>query len=488
MKPIVLIHGYSSEGKDNTFAQIYGTLPDDLRQWVGADQVKELDLSRWISLNDGIALDDISLAMNRALSAECPELLTAGFQVIIHSTGALVVRNWIKKFSPKPCPIDNLIHLAGANFGSGLAHIGKGQLARWGRQLALGTNCGYRVLTELEFGSSKTLDLHLHFLQEGSRMYEDYQVQEFCLIGSQIPTALRLLPIRYTKEDSSDCTVRTASGNLNFTHLTIKSRPEAIAEAQAPHQKLMTDRLAGKRIMDTNYELHHSSTEDQERLAIPFAVVYETAHFSDKIGIVTGSQNRNEVMPLIKAALDTPYDRGTYANTGKVFAKAHANTFLQAAKLKWRITEWNQQAQYEGHAQIIFRLRDQNGEPVEHFDIFLNSKPEKNKPQVKLETLIEDKHLNQQDKGTITFYLRTQKFCNKESNIFAEQLSNIAPLDLEITGHEPLSNDISYLPINIRLSPEQIRATVKTFQTTVVDVILLRLPSAKVFEIRKQTR
>jgi len=180
MIPILLIHGYSSEGKDSTVSDIYGSLPDSLKSHYKEDAVIDLNLSRWISLNNGISLDDVSFAMERALrSPDYQHLIKSGFNVIIHSTGALVVRNWIRLYSPKPSPIDHIVHLAGANFGSGLAHIGKGQLARWGRQIIGGTGSGVKVLNELEFGSCKTLDLHLGFLKPGHRIYDDYKIQEF---------------------------------------------------------------------------------------------------------------------------------------------------------------------------------------------------------------------------------------------------------------------------------------------------------------------
>ena len=122
MDPIVLIHGYSAESKDTTsdsIAGIYGTLPDALRKRYGAPNFVVINLGRYISLEDGITIDDISRAFDRALRTDHPELLQRRFHVIIHSTGALVIRNWIRKFSPKPSPIGNLIYLAGANFGSG---------------------------------------------------------------------------------------------------------------------------------------------------------------------------------------------------------------------------------------------------------------------------------------------------------------------------------------------------------------------------------
>ncbi|MCZ6665429.1 MAG: hypothetical protein O7B81_08990, partial [Gammaproteobacteria bacterium] len=69
MLPIVLIHGYSSEGKNTKVQDIYGNLPDELRDAFGDGSVVEIDLARWVSLNDGIAIDDVSFALDRALTS-----------------------------------------------------------------------------------------------------------------------------------------------------------------------------------------------------------------------------------------------------------------------------------------------------------------------------------------------------------------------------------------------------------------------------------
>ena len=49
-----------------------------------------------------------------------------------NSTGALVVRNWLRRHSPRPSPIERLIYLAGANFGSGWAHVGRSPVGQVG--------------------------------------------------------------------------------------------------------------------------------------------------------------------------------------------------------------------------------------------------------------------------------------------------------------------------------------------------------------------
>jgi hypothetical protein len=486
MKPILLIHGYSSEGADTQAPDIYKGFIRELRQLFGAHAVTELDLSRWISLNDGICIDDVSFAMDRALNSDYPHLLASGFNVVIHSTGALVVRNWIKKFSPKPSPIINLVHLAGANFGSGLAHIGQGQLARWGRKLFVGTGCGNRVLDELEFGSWKTMDLHLHFLNEGSRMYEDYGVQEFCIIGSQIPKPMRVIPIRYVREDSSDSTVRVSGCNLNFNHVSIKPTKEARALSHDKLGRLVQNRRAGKAVSANFYDLDEKETKltgDPEHREIPFTIPYEIAHSGDDMGIVTGKKNRAPLLKLVRMALETdPAEPGAYAHVAAEFEKAKAKVFADIAKRKGWL-DWNLHEQYEGHAQLIFRIRDQEGLPVEHFDIYMNSEKENDKQET-FADMIEHRHGNKHDKGTLTFYLRTQEYSKRrKKNPWKERLDNIAPLDLEITGNEPLSDDISYVPLRVHLSPDQLRAQLKSFQTTIVDVVLLRVPSSKVFNI-----
>ena len=483
MLPILLIHGYSTDGKNNSVDKIYGSLPKELKQRFGRNKIKSLNLSRWISLSDGIMLDDVSYAMDRALQNEFPDLLKSGFHVIIHSTGALVVRNWIKNYSTKPSPIQNLVHLAGANFGSGLSHIGQGQLSRWKNQLLQGTGVGTKILDELEFGCDKTLNLHLHFLKLGNNILTDYKVQEFCLIGSQTLGMLRPVPIRYVKEDSSDNTVRTSAGNLNFNYIRVSPKNKVLNLSVRKLKSLINKRMDNKKISELHYNFDTSQLANN-RSAVPFSVAFETAHFGEEIGIVSGKKNRANIMPLVKTALLTKQNDMAYQKSVDKFSASHQRTFKRAAKLKTRLTEWNPQEQYEGHAQLIFRLKDQFGNGVEHFDVMFNTDKTK-KGQFRLEKLIEDHHGNKKCDGIITFYLRTQKF-NKDTDQFDEILNLVAPVDIEITGHEPGSEEIEFVPLNIQLSTKQITGILQSFRTTIIDVELARLPTDKVFEVVKQ--
>ena len=482
MLPIVLIHGYSSEGKNTKVEDIYGNLPDDLRDAFGDGSVVEIDLARWVSLNDGIAIDDVSFALNRALASnQYRRLLNSGFHVAIHSTGALVVRNWIRLFSPKPSPIANLVHLAGANFGSGLAHIGRGQLARWGRLIFQGVGRGMRVLNELEFGSTKTLDMHHHFLTPGNDMFDDYQVQEFCLIGSQTLRKLRLVPIRYVKEDSADGTVRTSAGNLNFNYIKVEPRDAAYHLTHAAISTLHELRMDNQRVKDAHYEIHLSGLASTRR-EVPFTVVYETAHSGGDIGILDGEKNRARVLPHLTRALSTPPDPAEFEKVVNAFKRNTERTLQRAANLSSSLTEWDKQAQYEAHAQVVFRLRDQYGVDVDHHDVTFKSR---GTGANRVERMIEDVHRNKLHPGTITYYLRTQKYSS--ANGFDELLDDCKRLDIEITGEEPHSDDIRYLPLTIELTKANVPKLLQSFRTTVVDVTLLRLPSRNVLKLTRST-
>ncbi|MBA3608259.1 MAG: hypothetical protein H0W43_07095, partial [Chthoniobacterales bacterium] len=284
MKPIVLIHGYSSESPTAdpvSIANIYGDLPRRLRE---SYDVVEIDLSRYISLNDSVSIADIARAFHRALLEQHPGLLKDGFHVVIHSTGALVIRTWIRLFSPRPSPIRNLVYLAGANLGSGWASIGQGQVARWGRFVfERGSQRGVKVLQALEIGSSPTIDLHLSFAQAGRRMLEDFQVQEFIIIGSQADPSWFTFPVRFAHEDGSDGVVRVASANLNFNHFKIEPNDSA-ALLPWPEIRAAVQAAGAKASFPQYYSASAQSLAGKDRPIVPAGIPYRCAHSGDKMG------------------------------------------------------------------------------------------------------------------------------------------------------------------------------------------------------------
>ena len=488
MEPIVLIHGYSAESKGMdaaAIATIYGSLPQSLKRIYGQNAVVEINLSRYISLEDGFTVDDISLALDRALKTDFARLLKGRFHVIIHSTGALVIRNWIRKFSPKPSPIKNLIYLAGANFGSGWAHIGKGQMAKWARLVFQGgSERGVQILDALELGSDWTLDLHLYFLEPENSMTDVYRIYESVIVGTQADVKWFDIPIRYAKEDGSDGVVRVSASNVNFNY--VRFTPTAAARRidwdTASKQKAQHLDRTGKRT--EFYEIKTASLPGAKgRAVVPLAIPFQCAHSGDKMGIVSGSLPQKQVLRLIQLGLEAQPD--TWPNLVAAFQKETDDTYKNALEQEappwWKKWLDDPRAQYDHHAQLIFRVRDQEGRPVPHYDIFFASKQGNAKARP-VQTLFEDKHVNGLNSNIINFYLRTDAFDAGQKR-WVPQVPEVKDCALEITAVEPQTGLILYLPLRLELDTDQLTQWVQGDRTTLIDVELLRLPSPDVFKI-----
>ena len=490
MPPVLLIHGYSAESATADLADItsiYGELPAILRAEYGDANVFELDVSRYITLDDGVTLDDIAFALDRALQQDYSQLLDGKFRVIIHSTGALVIRNWIRRFSLqyKNRPLERVIYLAGALFGSGWAHIGKGQLAKWGRWVfQSGAERGVQVLEGLELGSEWTLDLHIHFLSAGSAMLDDYGVREAAIIGSAAHPSWFVIPIRYAHEDGSDGVVRVAAGNPSCVYVRIGASDscrstswDEAAGAVALHQE--PDIFSPS---PRYYEITYRKLPgDAGNPASPLAVAYDRAH-TGETGIV--QHITDQVRALVRSALDTP--DANWTQVLKDFDAATAETYREAAKantaplpLKWLK---DSRAQYDGHAQVIFRMRDQDGRPVKNFDIFFNNVESARGDSIPIGDLFEDKHVNERSSHCICFYLRLTKWNGTDR--WVNQLAAADGCDLEITATEPYSDLIRYLPLRVRLDPTDLAQWIRPHTTTIVDVELFRIPAPDVFVVR----
>jgi hypothetical protein len=159
--------------------------------------------------------------------------------------------------------------------------------------------------------------------------------------------------------------------------------------------------------------------------------------------------------------------------------------------------------QYDAHAQVVFRIVDQDDRPVESYDIHFNSgevreaaKKRSNVDWRPIGSLLEDKHVNQKTPSTISFYWRVSKFdpdagrwINEVKGIQAPDGTRdtdhpgVGQLHLDITATEPETDDILYLPLRVHMTNEELCELLTPNRTTIVDVRLLRMPSPKVFVI-----
>ncbi|MEX2244140.1 MAG: hypothetical protein WD716_09880 [Fimbriimonadaceae bacterium] len=490
MERILLVHGYSAESQGTdavSIRQTYDPLPGLLKQQFGG-LVEELDLSRYISLEDGITIDDISRAMQRALELEFPHLLSEGFNAITHSTGSLVVRNWLRRYwdSIQPCPAKRVIHLAGANWGSGWAAIGRSQLAKWGRLVFQGAERGVNVLSALELGSSWTIEMHRELNAKIEAAAADAPL-EFCIAGSQRPDEFSLVPVKYATENGSDGVVRVAACNLNssylkFVHSAVVAglTPEDLA-VHTEDSSVVTEKDVKEPSLPVDF---YRISASGKKSGVPFAVVNECSHTYKSSSILGGTRTRAQVLDLIGTALNT-----TAANmpaTRASFDAAYAST-LAAVKPKSLATyavfvKIKRQSQYDKFAQVVFRVFDQYNAPVKHFNVFFNSFGGEEKAQKLINDLFSDGHPNGVNPNTITFYLRLEKWEDGAKD-WVDQLALIGGCDLEIDAREHGNSEIAFVPFRYVLDPQTLAEWVRPNQTTVVDVHLYRMPSRDVFKI-----
>jgi hypothetical protein len=523
MEPILLVHGYSAESAHNDPAdvvRIFGQLPDGLKRIFPAPPVLDVNISRYISLDDGVDLEDITLAFDRVLKNNFSQLHSDGFNAIIHSTGALVLRNWIRRCSPRPSPCRRIIHLAGANLGSGWAHLGETLLAKWLRYIGEGgSERGMAVLDGLELGSNWAWELHRYFLQHGNTMLADYHVMEFSIIGSQPPPKNMIVPFRYGKEDGSDGVLRVAASNLNHHYIRIglavapenvdwdkavefsRRTVDASAAGDVADFSVPDDIFAGEyyTLLEENLPGEpplNVTAAAAPRPVVPFAIPYCCAHSTEEMGIVSGRRPREKVLELIRNALTCP-DEAAYAELvesfkqhtdetyGKVGGSDHVgglqDLFEGARRL---VTDFiaSPEAQYDRHAQVSVRVRDQHGKPITDCSIHFNSFGGNTRPSpgVLINQLFEDTHQNKSSPDTTTFYLRLEAW---NGTNWVDRLAQVNGVDLEIDCIDPKTERIVFVPMRMRLTGAMLSRYLKPHRATLIDVELLRLPARETFSM-----
>lgn len=321
---VFLVHGWSV--KDTTTYQA-------LHRQLAANgfHLHDVQLGRYVTLDDHVEIRDISRALHAALERELgPTPWTEPFHVVTHSTGAMVVKHWIAHhyvgaFADAQ-PLANVVFLAGPHFGSRLAHHGRSMLAH----VAFRGETGHKVLEALELGSALSWDLGDLWLDEVR--WKKKGVRPFCLIGDRVPRGLddrlkaRIFPAYF--EEGSDQVIRVPAGNLNFRRYEI-------------------DLCTGRR------------RRVGEVSGVPFGALWRYTHSGSDTGIMNSIRkrsrpDRHQALGLILECL-----RVTGAQT-----YARARTRLAEATAETR-------GKRDAFAQLDFRFRDEDGRPVTDYKVVL---------------------------------------------------------------------------------------------------------------------
>lgn len=220
MQQVLIIHGWSDSSK------AFGPLVEFLRQ--NGYQAVTLWLGDYISLDDDVRIEDVAKRLETVANERIGNgELKPPFDVIVHSTGGLVVREWLSAYYAHrmdSCPVKRVIMLAPANFGSRLAAMGKSMLGRLVKGWDNWFHTGTQMLNALELASPYQWGLaerDLFVPEDGSTapaIYGDGRVHAFVIVGTHPYTAALK---KIVNENGSDGTVRVPAANLNVRGITL---------------------------------------------------------------------------------------------------------------------------------------------------------------------------------------------------------------------------------------------------------------------------
>lgn len=219
----LLLHGWSD--CSDSFRKMKEFL---IRNGVG--NVRTILYADYESREDSITFNDIVDGLNDQLMAhriidEKGRKLRQ-LNVIVHSTGGLVIRHWIWRYyyrdrdRLKDCPVQRLVMLAPANFGSPLAHRGKSLLGglvkgRW--KVGDLWEVGRQVLDGLELASPYQWELAHRDLFLPRPYYNAHQIQTTILVGAQDYEGLR----GWVNRPGTDGTVVIAGTSIDSAKLVL---------------------------------------------------------------------------------------------------------------------------------------------------------------------------------------------------------------------------------------------------------------------------
>lgn len=214
-KNVVLIHGWSADSQ--SMEKLAAYLATE-----GYNAI-EISLGDYQSLYDDVLVEDVAIRMESVMSGR-QDLMDEGFHLIVHSTGALVARQWIaNRFERgEKTPVENFLMLAPANHGSPVATLGRSALGRIAKfSFKRGFQSGTEMLHALELGSDfqEQLDLRDRLSTDGQTdsPYAVGAIRPYVMVGAQPMDSASIL-----NQNGWDGTVRIAGSNFDPRGVTLK--------------------------------------------------------------------------------------------------------------------------------------------------------------------------------------------------------------------------------------------------------------------------
>jgi len=412
--PLILLHGYSDTSKG-------------FQKWRDAlIENKQLDPSKvhlinYVSLANEITIRDIAEAFDRALVHEAGIKENDPFDVIVHSTGMLVIRAWLTRYASidgklnvqkidqtRINRLQRLIALAPASNGSPVAHKGRswiGALVKGNR--AIGRDfleSGHQVLSALELASPFTWDLgskdmfgpgHNKRFKVGPESPFVFTICGDTGLGKIASVVTQKLG---TKIHGSDGVVRWAGAALNSRLLTIDYTGERSGEANN----------AGT----SNAEIHVSDWSNQNNKLILWPGLNH--------GSIMDPENKKckQLFELVAKALDVKDDN------------QFNNWNAEAAQL----ASENRDQEPDKWQQFVIRVCDERGDGVTDWTVEVHVK-RKNKEVEELD--IDDIHAFSNEKSFRCLHVNLSK-CELSDRC---DIENIESFEMKLT----MNTDSDYI-------------------------------------------
>jgi hypothetical protein len=481
--PILVLHGWSDNYE--SFLQ--------LKLWLCAQgyKVRDVFFGNYESMEDHVTFDDLADGLQSrfeemATKGDLPALKPFSLDVIVHSTGGLVVRHWLHHYIQdvckgdlECCPIQRLIMLAPANFGSRLAEQGKSGLAKLFKGgLAHGFETGRLILEGLELGSPDTWRIAERDLFPEKKLYRGAKGRGpfvFIFSGTGTYGDLKGFVAPGANEDGSDGTVRAAAASLNSIQIIAdcsKQQPTAFARRG-------------------NYD------------AFAFGLVPGKNHSE----VVPGDSNddKHPIFARIKQCLDVDTD-AKYDALRTQF-EGENDAFYAAEAVK------NDAQRVHRYQQFLVRVKDDMGNEVPDYRIDFHVVDDTIKGSnikeaetlkalqqyQKLTQFLQDNviaHVNKHSTNSSyrTFFINLDKLEELQKQIKAEASGAYIGMNLDAAG--PTRNitydtdKLKYLPVEIKIPDDQ-QGHVDFFKSntsTLVEMRLQRVPGEGIFEFLWEKR
>lgn len=207
---LVILHGWSDTHRS------FQRLGRRLVEAGVATRVSHVRLGDYVSLDDDVTFDDLAHALERAWHKEKLPTTPRSVDVVVHSTGALVIRHWMTTFyQPASNPLRRVLMLAPANFGSPLAHKGRSFIGRIVKGFKSDRlfQTGTHILEGLELASPFSWELALRDRFTHDTWYGPGRILGTVLVGNSGYSGISAA----ANSDGTDGTVRVSTADLNPT-------------------------------------------------------------------------------------------------------------------------------------------------------------------------------------------------------------------------------------------------------------------------------